>query len=232
MKLLKRLFGPNQNVIWKQLSDEIGADFTKGSFFRGVSKVEARVKNWAVTLDTFAVSTGKSYVVYTRMRAPFINNDGFRFTIYRKGVFSSVGKLLGMQDVEVGGPKFGSLEPLFGSPSYVDPQVIESGDPEFDKEFIIKGNDEQKVMALFKRLKVRDLIRSQPAIQLQVKDSDRWPSASKNEGVDVLYFQEAGVIKDPGRLKGLFKLYEEVLNALHSLGTASEKQVPEKGRRK
>ena len=65
-----------------------------------------------------------SYVAYTRMRAPYVNPEGFRFTIYRKGVFSDLGKLLGMQDIEV-------------------------GDPDFDEAFIIKGNDESKVRDLF-----------------------------------------------------------------------------------
>ena len=54
------------------------------------------------------------------MRAPYVNPEGFRFTIYRKGFFSDLGKLLGMQDIEV-------------------------GDPEFDEAFIIKGNDEDRV---------------------------------------------------------------------------------------
>ena len=113
MNLLKRVFGSRQDEVWKQLSDELGANFTKGGFFK-TSKVEAKTKSWTIILDTFTVSTGKTTVVFTRMRAPFFNNDGFRFLLYRKSMFSAVGKLLGMQDVEVGGPKFESLEPLFG----------------------------------------------------------------------------------------------------------------------
>ena len=31
-----------------------------------------------------------------------MNKDGFRFKIYRKTVFSGLGKMLGMQDIEVG----------------------------------------------------------------------------------------------------------------------------------
>ena len=60
------------------------------------------------------------------MRAPYVNPEGFRFTIYRKGIFSELGKLLGMQDIEV-------------------------GDPEFDEAFIIKGNDEFKVRESLRR---------------------------------------------------------------------------------
>ena len=112
-------FGPSKEEVWRQLSQEIGAEFVEGGFWKG-SKVQAHVKPWTITLDTYTVSTGKSSVTYTRMRAPYINPEGFRFTIYRKNLFSDLGKFLGMQDIEV-------------------------GYPEFDEAFIIKGNDESKV---------------------------------------------------------------------------------------
>jgi hypothetical protein len=223
MNLLRRIFGPSHDDVWKQLSDELGTKFVKGGFFNS-SKVEARVKNWTVTLDTYTVSTGKVSVTYTRMRAPFVNNDGFRFLIYRKSPFSAVGKLLGMQDVEVGGPKLESPGPLFGVPSYVDPDFIESSDPEFDSEFIIKSNNEEKVSRLFKQLNIRELIRSQPAIELQIKSRGGW--LKKNKGSDELHFQVTGVVKDVQRLKLLFELFAEVLKGLHSPEAASEKQQP------
>ena len=213
MNLLKRVFGPRQKDVWKQLSDELGANFIKGGFLKS-SKVEGKVENWTITLDTFSVSTGKSTVVFTRMRAPFSNSDGFRFLLYRKSMLSAVGKFFGMQDVEVGGPKFESLEPLFGLPSYIDPRIIESGDPEFDRDFIIKSNNEEKVRMLFKQLKIRELLQSQPTIELQIKD--------KGGGIHELYFQVTGVIKDLGRLRLLFELYAEMLKRMHSLGSASE----------
>lgn len=223
MNLLRRIFGAGHNEVWKQLSDELGAEFVKGGLFKG-SKVEARIKNWTITLDTYTVSTGKTSVTYTRMRAPFINNDGFRFLIYRRSPFSAVGKLLGMQDVEVGGPEIESQGPLFGVPSYVDHEFIESSDPEFDREFIIKSNNEGKVGKLFKQFKVRELIRSQATIELQVKSRGGWLNRAKNKGSDELHFRVMGVIKDLQRLKLLFELYVEVLNGIHSLESASEKQ--------
>jgi hypothetical protein len=223
MNLLKRVFGPNQNDVWKQLSDEIGASFTKGGFFRA-SKVEARIKNWTITLDTYTVSTGKSSITFTRMRAPFVNGTRFLFSIHRRGMFSTVGKLLGMQDLEVGGPKFHRLKPLFGLPSYLDPQIIESGDPQFDRDFIIKSNDEQKVRILFKQLKIRELLQSQPTIDLHIKGKGGRLKRDKDKRIDELYFQATGVIKDLERLKNLFELYAEVLNGMHCLGSASQDQ--------
>jgi len=110
-------FGPSKDEVWRQLSQEIGAEFVEGGLWKG-NKVQAHVKPWTITLDTYTVSTGKSSVTYTRMRAPYVNPEGFRFTIYRKSIFSDLGKFLGMQDIEV-------------------------SDPDFDEAFIIKGGTER-----------------------------------------------------------------------------------------
>ena len=209
MSLLRRLFGPNQDEVWRQLSEKLDGEFIPGGFFKGASKVKATVADSTATLDTYTVSTGKSSITFTRLRAPFLNPGGFRFTIYRKSMFSALGKFFGMQDVGVGGPTYEKLEPLFGVPGYLDPLLIESGDPDFDRDFIIKGTDEARVRALFKQFRIRELVKSQPAIHLQVKEAER-------EELDELYFQVTGVIKDLGRLMSLFELYREVLDQMRA----------------
>jgi hypothetical protein len=103
MSTLRKIFGPSKREVWKQLSDQIGAEFVQRGFSE---KVRVHVKEWVITLDTYIVSTGKSTVSFTRMRAPYVNADNFRFTVYRKGFFTELGKLVGMQDLEVGIPKF------------------------------------------------------------------------------------------------------------------------------
>jgi hypothetical protein len=197
MGVLRKIFGPSQAEVWQQLCNEIGADFVSGGFWKG-DKVEAHVGEWTVTLDTFTVSTGNAHVTYTRIRAPYVNMDGFRFTIYRKSVFSGLGKLLGMQDIEI-------------------------GDPEFDPEFVIKCNNEVKAIALFSNEKIRRLIQAQPSMHLEVKGDNGWFGRSFPQGVDELYFQVAGVIKDVDRLKALYDLFAEVLNHLCHIGSAYER---------
>jgi len=173
-----------------------GAEFVAGEFWKG-SKVQAHVGPWTITLDTHTVSTGESSETYTQIRAPYVNPDGFRFTIYRKGFFSDLGKLLGMQDIEI-------------------------GSPEFDEAFIIKGNDEFKVRDLFASPELRALIQAQPKIHLEVKDDEGWFRQQFPEGVDELHFQVSGVIKDIERLKGLFNLFAEILHQLCRIGSAYE----------
>jgi hypothetical protein len=188
-------FGPSKDEVWQRLSEEIGAEFVEGGFWKGGSKVQAHVGPWTITLDTFSVWNGQFLVTFTRMRAPYINPEGFRFSIYRKGLFSDLGKLLGMQDIEV-------------------------GDPEFDEAFIIKGNDEGRVRDLFADQKLRQRLHDQPEIRLEVKDSEGWFGPKFPEDVDELHFQVVGDIKDVDRLKALFHLFAALLDQLRRIGSA------------
>ncbi|GAB3781116.1 hypothetical protein GCM10028818_34570 [Spirosoma horti] len=196
MSILRQLFGPFKDEVWQQLAAELHADYVEGGFWKG-SKVEASVHEWTVTLDTYTVSTGKSHITCTRIRAPYVNKDGFRFKIYRKGVFSGLGKMLGMQDVEI-------------------------GFPEFDDNFVIQGNDETKLRLLFQPLRIQQLIDAQPAINLEVKDDDGWRSTQFPEEVDQLVFNVVGVIKDVEQLKWLYELFAEILQQLCRIGSAYE----------
>lgn len=198
MSFLRSLFGPSKEEIWRQFCSETGGKYIDGGFWKG-SKVQAQHGQWIVTLDTYTVSTGKSSITYTRIRAPYVNPDGFKFTIYRKGLFSDIGKWLGMQDVAVGYPRF-------------------------DEDFIIKGNSEQKLRQLFANELIRDLINAQPDIHFCVGDDTPrfWTDNGFPEGVDELYFRVVGVITDINRLKILFELFSATLDELCRMGSAYE----------
>lgn len=146
MKTLRKLFGPSKEEIWRRLCTELGAEYVQGGDWKR-DKVQATHDEWTITLDTYVVSTGKTTTVFTRLRAPCVNPDHFRFTIYRRGLFSEIAKWLGMQDIVV-------------------------GHEDFDRDFIIKGTDEGKLRALFDNPKLRELIAAQPEIHLTVKDND------------------------------------------------------------
>src|SRR6185503_14199433 len=194
--LRRKWFGPSKTEIWRQLADEMGARLVEGGFTRG-DKVVASHGEWQLTLDTYVINAGNTIITYTRMRAPYVNPDGFRFDIYRKSVFSGLGKLLGMQDIEVG---------------------VEG----FDEEFIIKANDEAKVRALFANRDIRRLIEGQPNIRLSVKDDEGWFGPSFRDGVDELYFSTPGIIKDVDQLKHLYELFAVTLDQLCEIGSAYE----------
>jgi hypothetical protein len=196
MNTLRKWFGPTRQELWQQLCAEIGAKYHAGGFWGG-DKVEVRHGEWTILLDTYAVSTGKTVMFFTRIRAPYVNPDQFRFTIYREHVFSDVCRLFGMQDLEV-------------------------GHPEFDKAFIIQGTDEKKVRALFACPRIRELIMLQPSICLAVNDNEGWLGPSYPPGMDVLRYHVGGIVKEVERLKQLFELFAATLDELCRIGSAYE----------
>lgn len=197
MSALRSLFGPSRQEIWKKLSTEIGAQYVEGRLWKG-DKVQASHGEWTVTLDSYTVSTGHAVIVYTRMRAPYANPGGFRFSVYRRGFFSDIAKRFGMQDIEV-------------------------EDQPFDQDFILRGTDESKVRELFSNKRIRELIALQPDIHFEVKDDEGWFSTRFPEGVDELSFHVTGVIKDVERLKLLYELFSETLDELCRMGAAEER---------
>jgi hypothetical protein len=192
MTPFRALFGPSRRDIWQQLSTEIGGTYLDG--WRG-AKVQGTHGEWTVTLDTFVVPAGKAYIPFTRLRAPYVNPDGFRFSVSRKNIFSGIATFLGMQDIAV-------------------------GDPAFDDDFVVKGTDEGRVRTLFSNPRLRQLIDAQRDIHLSVKDDEGWFGAKFPEGVDELYFAVPGVIRDVERLKLLYELFAETLDQLCAIGSA------------
>ena len=196
----RKMFGPSKQEIWRQLTTEIDAQYVAGGFWKG-DKVQATHGEWTLTLDTYAVSTGKTTIIFTRMRAPYVNPDGFRFTVYRKGIFTDIAKRFGMQDVEI-------------------------GDEAFDRDFVIKGTDEGKLRDLFANPRIRELFAMKPELQLTVKDDEGWFGPNFPEGVDELYYAVPGVTKDVEQLKRLYALFAETLDQLCRMGSAY-KEAPD-----
>ena len=194
---LRKLFGPSKEEIWNLLAQQIGGQFKQGEGWTGRSRVDAQVGQWIVTLDTFTVSTGKSTVTFTRLRAPYVNRDGFRFTITRAGVFSPIARLLGFQDVEI-------------------------GDTAFDEAFVVKSSDEPRVRTFLADPDLRAKLALQPSLTLSVLDDEGFFGAKFPEGVDELKFHTVGIIKDLVRLQQLFDLFAATLHRLCHIGSAYE----------
>lgn len=196
MSLIRDIFGPSQEEIWTQFADEIGAVYENRGILKS-KRVMANYDKWVVTFDTFARSTGKSSTTYTRIRAPFVYKDDLSFKIYKKSFFSDIGKSFGMQH-------------------------IDSGFPDLDEKFIIKGNDETKIREILLSDKIREIIITQNRFRLEVKDDDGWLGTEIPHDVNLLHFEAVGVIKDIQILKSLYMLFVLVLNKLYLMGSIQE----------
>ncbi len=194
MRKRKSIFGPSKDEIWTQIAADIGGEFIDGGFW-GKDVLIYKHGEWQILLDTYVVSTGQSSHTLTRMRAPFMNRDGLYFKISREGFLSSIGKFFGMQDIEI-------------------------GDPFFDKQFVIKGNNPEKIKRLLADARIKELCQLQPRIHLRIKDDEGRFGTDFPEGVDELYFECIGVIKETALLKALFGLFCLVLERLVQIDSA------------
>lgn len=188
------LFGASRDLLWQRLAQEIDATYVAGFWRDG--RVLKRHRQWTIVLDIYHHGKGQHD---TRMRTSFCSRDGFWFTIYPRGLVSSVRKWLGMQDIEVGSASF-------------------------DDEYIIQGSEADKVRALFANPRIRFLIDSLPNVHFSIADHDHsfWGLPS---GVDELCLTTPDDLRDLARLKLLFELFAETLDELERLGTLLP-QVP------
>lgn len=187
-----------QQQAWRELSREIGGELVAGKSERDMTVV-LEVEGWTVKLHQ-ALRDRTEYggeIVSVWMTALYVRRDGFRFKVGHKGWFARPWrKLFGVKDIPV-------------------------GYPEFDTDFFVKGNDEFKVRALFANRRIRELIQSQPSIDFKVLERESRGSAA--QGVNMLHCDLGlEIITDIERLKCLFQLFQETLNQLCHIGSASE----------
>ena len=134
-------FGPFKRDVWTLVANELGAEFTRGGIFRA-DKLIYSWGDYRITLDTYTTG-GENSQTYTRMRAACRVPGSFQCKVYREGLFSLFGKMLGMQDIEI-------------------------GDRWFDEVFVVKGNDPESVRMLLSDPQLRSLISIQPRIELSI----------------------------------------------------------------
>src|SRR6476659_9583807 len=118
--MLDEFLPPLLDTLWRELARQLGASYEPNWFYSwGIVRLQHR--QWTIALDIWK---GGRNVYTTRVRARFFNRDGFWFTVYPQGVVSTARKWLGMQDITV-------------------------GHPGFDEQFIVQGNNEARLAALF-----------------------------------------------------------------------------------
>ena len=103
-------------------------------------------------------------------------------------------------------------------------QDLESGIPEFDKKFIIKGSHPDRIRELIENPEVRYLIESQSFLLFELKDHDEALPVQAPNGFDPygntpmrvadLYLRALGTIKDTERLKAILDLFQRTMEHL------------------
>ncbi len=187
-------FRKHESAIWSALAGHIEAG---GSTWDG-EKVVVRHAPFAITLDVHADVAGYASHVVTRLRAGYINRDGFRFAIVRRNWMQAVSKFFGAQDLIV-------------------------GDEAFDAEFLVKASDHEEVRRLFASEDLRGSILSCETLQrVEVRDHEGWFGPEFPEGIDELYVEAEGRITDIETLRKLYGVAAMLLTHLCQIGSAYE----------
>jgi len=194
--LLER-FSDHENELWKLLNEELGGELTDAKGTRH-DKIVAKVGSWVVTLDEHSEAGYRSEHIYTRLRANFVNPDGLKLAVSHQGIFANIGKIVGMQDIQI------DHEP-------------------FDKMFLVQGSDPDIIKTLFDDDRLRSLVKVEPNVHLQVRDAGDWFEDHFPDNVDELVLEVQGRVSDLGRLKNLFDLFARVLDGLCAQGSAYQR---------
>ena len=178
---------------WAQFCGRVDAALVE--YVRG-GRARVRYRNWCVTLDTNVVPAGAAAAVVTRMRAPFVGR-GFRFRLQRRDLLDALARRVGIH-------------------------TSETGQSDFDRQFVVRSDDEGRVRRLFDSPDIRRLIQSQPSINLELRGGDGPFGASLPAGVDELVLRAPGFVTDSERLRRLFALFALILDRLCETGAARE----------
>jgi hypothetical protein len=127
--------GSRINPHWQWLAERFGLQIAGGEpyfpkirwlgFLKKPIRLEGTYRNSLLKVYHYTVSTGNSSTTYATARLVGANPKGLAFRVSREGVLTRLGKSLGMQDIETGDPRF---DKLF---------VLKSNDPAFIKSALL-----------------------------------------------------------------------------------------------
>lgn len=177
---------------WEEFCARV--DAAVAGYLRG-APARVRYRNWCVTLDTNVVPAGAGAAVVTRMRAPYASRGAFRFKLQRRDFLDALARRIGIH-------------------------TSETGQTDFDREFVVRSSSDARVRRLFEDTAIRSLIQSQPAINLEARGGDGPFGSALPEGVDELVLRAPGFLTDAAQLRKLFALFALMLDRLCSMDSA------------
>lgn len=125
------------DAAWNKAAELLGMQYQPGGVF-GKRSISGWMAGHRVAVDTYTKSSGKSSNTYTRYRVHYPEPLGLGLQLKKEGFLSSMAKLFGSQDIEV-------------------------GDPQFDDEVLVKGTDPRRVVEFLthsRRMRILRLLNS------------------------------------------------------------------------
>lgn len=180
---------------WEGLARERGGELVPGRRGKG-PRVRFPGEPWDLTLDTFTVSTGNSSATYTRVFALVQSRDDFHFRIYRRTLLSGLAKKLGAQDIHTG-------------------HVV------LDRDYMVKGNSESKVVSLLMDARISGILETQKAGALELRRLRGRRARKFPPDTAELRYIRTGVVKERASLVAMLDLVAATADQLLRIGLVS-----------
>lgn len=186
----------NKKSSWEELSKKRNGIYEKATFTKQ-ENVTFHYKNSIILLEGYMTMIGNTPIINTRIRTIFKNPNQLNFKLYHEGFFSSIGKMLGMQDILI-------------------------GDDEFDQRFVVKSTDEIKIKQLLSDYKLKALLLFGKPITIETKLKDK---CLKSPDESILLYEATGIIKDLDTLENILNIFERFIECMIEIGFSSESQI-------
>lgn len=186
----------SESAIWEAAAKKIGGTYTPGDWLTS-HKIEythhsiSYDQKWRIVLDKYS-SNDDNNIIYHRVQTVFLSKDGLECRLYPNRILSSILKKVGFQDIEI-------------------------GDKRFDRKFMIKGNDIEKIRILFHSKPIQDCLITESNFLFSIEDhKSRYRPKNKSK----IYFETSYRLLTIARIVKMFKLYCLLLDRLAGLGSA------------
>ncbi len=181
-------FGKSYEAVWRQFAQK-----NNGIFSEKDDTVEIVYKEHKILFDVYTNYSvvGNSSVdrEYTRVRLEFVSPDNLKLRLIPQGFIDTIGKLFGAQDIII-------------------------GDKEFDKRFVIKGNEEFKIQMLFSNEIIRSILLSQKDLYMEIMEEYGIFDEKIKEGYSMAIYISQEKITDAKQLNSLLQLYTNLIDQL------------------
>ncbi len=184
------IHGTTEDEVWQQINTQLLAD---PDLLEYSVLIEQEDKQIFLAIDIDLGGGFESGYETTTFSAPLHAWPDFKFALHAQHFTDEIGKFFGMQDVVI-------------------------GYEEFDKNFIIKTNEGDKVRALFADPEVRSVLLSLNDFSFGIHTHHLEDSHKKGPFLELLI--DAG-ITDPTRLRQLYHAFFTVLQAVDKPGVQS-----------
>jgi len=185
-----------RDEVWTALAERHGAEIVTGRRGR-VKQVRFRADPWILVLDEHN-SGGDSSSTHTRVRAAYRMRDDFRFRVYRRTMLSGIGRMFGMQDIEV-------------------------GMPQLDRDYIVQSNSPGRIQALLIARDVAKPLETLRAGRFETRKLRR--RGVSDPSLREMVYQKQGVERDVEALGTMIELVRAALGHLTRLGAALREPV-------